>query len=65
MISIEDGDTFTIRDEATGRKRIRLCGVDSPEHGHAGYQEAKDALTALIGGKTLRCVQVGSRVSIR
>jgi endonuclease YncB( thermonuclease family) len=34
--------------------------VDSPERGHQGYQQAKDALTALIGGKAVRCVQVGS-----
>jgi endonuclease YncB( thermonuclease family) len=59
VVTIQDGDTFTIRD-AAGDFRVRLCGVDSPERGHQGYQRAKDALTALIGGKTVRCVQVGS-----
>jgi endonuclease YncB( thermonuclease family) len=59
VVTIQDGDTFTMRDTA-GDFRVRLCGVDSPERGHQGYQQAKDALTALIGGKTVRCVQVGS-----
>jgi endonuclease YncB( thermonuclease family) len=60
VVAVQDGDTFTIRDAATGAKRVRLCGVDSPERGHQDYQQAKDALTALIGGKTVRCVQVGT-----
>jgi len=59
-VTIQDGDTFTIHDAAVGNKIVRLCGVDSPERGHQGYQEAKDALTGLIGGKIVRCVQVGS-----
>jgi endonuclease YncB( thermonuclease family) len=59
-ITVQDGDTFTIHDAAAGNKIVRLCGVDSPERGHQGHQQAKDALTALIGGKTVRGVQVGS-----
>jgi endonuclease YncB( thermonuclease family) len=60
VVAIQDGDTFTIHDATTGDKRVRLCGVDSAERGHQGYQEAKNALTGLIGAKTVRCVQVGS-----
>jgi len=39
---------------------VRLCGVDSPERRQKGAREATAALTALIDGKTVRCVQVGS-----
>src|SRR5207244_1059642 len=40
---------------------VRLCGVDSPERGHPGYQRATVALTQLLHGKTVRCLQVGAR----
>ena len=55
---IVDGDTFDVR-AGSANVRVRLCGVDSPEQGHKDYSKAKDALTALIGGKAVRCVQVG------
>ncbi len=58
-IHIEDGDTFDMRGDSE-KVRIRLCGIDSPERGHAGYRPAKAALSALIGGKIVRCVQVGA-----
>jgi micrococcal nuclease len=56
---IVDGDTFDMR-TAAGPVRIRFCGIDSPEHGQAGYHSAADVLQKLIGGKTVRCVQVGA-----
>lgn len=59
VVAIEDGDTFTIYVNAE-RVKVRLCGVDSPERGAAGYGPAKDALTGLLAGKTVRCVQVGA-----
>ncbi len=38
------------------------CSVpDSPERGQKGYRAAKKALTLLIHGKTVRCVQVGGK----
>jgi endonuclease YncB( thermonuclease family) len=59
VIHVVDGDTFDI---STGllSVRIRLCGVDSPERGQAGYREATTVLQAMIGGKPVRCIQVGS-----
>jgi endonuclease YncB( thermonuclease family) len=59
-ISIQDGVTFTISDAAKGYKRVRLCGVDIPELGERAYQQAKSALAAMIDGKTINCVEVGS-----
>lgn len=57
-ISVIDGDTFRIRTEAQNRK-IRLCGIDSPERGHPGFRAATDALANMIRGKQVHCLQVG------
>lgn len=46
---IIDGDTF----ETTEKQRIRLSGVDAPEIGLCGGEEAKIALEKLILGKRL------------
>jgi endonuclease YncB( thermonuclease family) len=36
VLSVSDGDTFTIRDDDR-TVRVRLCGIDSPERGQPGY----------------------------
>jgi endonuclease YncB( thermonuclease family) len=56
---IVDGDTFDMR-TAAGVVQIRFCGINSPERGEPGYQAALDALRHMIGGKTVRCIQVGA-----
>jgi endonuclease YncB( thermonuclease family)/outer membrane protein OmpA-like peptidoglycan-associated protein len=55
---IVDGDTF---DMQVGRRlvRIRICGINSPEKGEAGYERARDFLYGRIMGRMLRCVPVG------
>ena len=66
VVSIEDGDTFTLRDpQRSGDFAIRLCGVDAPERGHAGSREAHEALRNLIFGKTVRCLQTRVQVGAR
>ena len=52
------GDTFDITLQS-GSVRIRLCGIDSPEQGEAGYLKSKAALEANIFGHEIRCVRVG------
>jgi len=42
-----DGDTINVR----GVGRIRLVGVDTPERGQPGYQEAKNFVNNLCSGK--------------
>lgn len=45
-----DGDTF----ETASRKHpVRLAGVDTPERGEPGYEDARAALERLIADKTV------------
>jgi endonuclease YncB( thermonuclease family) len=55
---VVDGDTLWLCD-STACHKVRVCGIDAPEAGEAGYHESKAALTALVTGMTVRCVQVG------
>ncbi len=41
--TIIDGDTLILEPD----EKVRLIGIDTPERGEAGYQEAKNALTNL------------------
>ena len=61
---ISDGDTLWICNDDACTK-YRLCGVDSPERGKAGYKEASTALTAITDGKTIKCVPVNSGDCLR
>jgi micrococcal nuclease len=46
---VVDGDTIDV----DGVGRIRFVGVNTPERGQAGYQEAKDFVKGLCLGKTV------------
>lgn len=54
-----DGDDIEMCEGGKCRD-IRLCGIDAPERGCPRYEEAGAALRALVEGKQVRCVQVGS-----
>ncbi|MBA2398033.1 MAG: thermonuclease family protein [Bradyrhizobium sp.] len=56
VIAVSDGDTFTM-EAGGGKVRVRICGIDAPEWGHAGYGQAAGAF--MIEGKTVHCLQVG------
>lgn len=53
------GDTFWICDQYVCTK-VRLCGAEAPEMGEPGSSEARAALQALVAGRRVRCIQVGS-----
>ena len=62
----DSGPAIHIRDGAPS-SCARMTGVPgcraawtAPKVGHRGYQKAKDALTELLRGKIVRCVQVGA-----
>lgn len=49
---IIDGDTITYIDtQGGGERRVRLYGIDTPERGEEGYQEAKEYLDKRLKGK--------------
>ena len=44
VIRVIDGDTIVI----SGDERVRLIGIDTPENGQCGFDEAKQALEKLL-----------------
>lgn len=54
VVSVEDGDTCTVLDEAGRRHRVNLYGVDAPEQGQPYWGPARDSLRQKIYGKDIR-----------
>jgi len=48
VIRVIDGDTVVI----AGDERVRLIGIDTPENGQCGFDEAKQALEKLLASGT-------------
>ncbi|MBO9681078.1 MAG: thermonuclease family protein [Flavisolibacter sp.] len=57
VVSIADGDTFTLLSNENKQIKIRLHGIDCPEKKQDFGQVAKQKLSDLIFGKTVRVVQ--------
>ena len=51
-----DGDTIDI-----GNESVRLLGINTPERGEQGYEEAKEFLGQLVLGKNVTLEFVGER----
>jgi micrococcal nuclease len=49
---IIDGDTM----ELDGNEKLRLSGIDTPEHGEPFYEDAKNYLSDLVLGQEVRVV---------
>lgn len=47
VVGIADGDTLTVLDAARNSHRIRLLGIDAPEHGQAFGERSKQSLARL------------------
>lgn len=50
-----DGDTFVV-DAGSFTEEVRMIGIDTPEIGECGYQEAQDYLRERIVGRTIEMV---------
>jgi endonuclease YncB( thermonuclease family) len=57
VIKISDGDTFHVLRDDQFTEKIRLYGIDCPERAQAFSQKAKNFLSDLIFGKTVRIVK--------
>ena len=55
---VVDGDTLWICSHSACTK-VRLCGINAPELGDPGGEEAKAALQSLVSSRVVTCVQVG------
>jgi micrococcal nuclease len=51
--NVVDGDTIDVSFNIYGVQRVRLVGIDAPEIGEEGYEEAKDFLN-----ETCMCEEV-------
>ena len=58
VIAISDGDTVKVLTNDHKQHKVRLAEIDTPEKGQPYGQKAKDALAALIFGKTVRVEEV-------
>ena len=57
VVRVADGDSFEIAGP-DGPIRVRLYGVDAPEHGKPYWSEAKKTLSDLIYGRTVELDEV-------
>ncbi len=53
VADVHDGDTFTLKNG----ERVRLLGADAPELGKCGSDEAKQKLSSLVLGKSVRITE--------
>lgn len=53
VISVSDGDTVTAKAPDGVNHRIRLVGIDAPEFDQPYGRQARDALVAQVGGRTV------------
>jgi endonuclease YncB( thermonuclease family) len=60
VVRIIDGDTFVVRYDGE-LTSVRIWGIDTPERGEPGYQEATDKLRTEIGGQRVRLAFPGKR----
>jgi len=51
--NVVDGDTVDVHFNICGIQRVRLVGIDAPEVGEEGYEEAKVFLNETCSGKRL------------
>ena len=56
---IVDGDTFWLC-QGDACRTIRVCGINAPEKGEAGFGASTAALAVLVKDATVTCVPIGS-----
>ena len=59
VVGVYDGDSLTCLDESSQQQKVRLAGIDAPEGGQPYARESRDALAALVFGRTVEVVDDG------
>jgi len=60
VVSVHDGDTCTLQDDAGSMFKVRLGWIDAPELKQTGGAEARDALAAIILGKNVDLIELAT-----
>jgi len=57
VVSVQDGDTLTVLDQARAQHRVRIAGIDAPEKAQPFGEASKAGLAQLAFGKRVaaRC----------
>jgi len=58
LIRVIDGDTIMVLVDGI-EERVRLVGIDTPEKGLCGFEEATEALELLLAASTVGLVDAG------
>lgn len=59
VVGVQDGDTLICLDETNQQQRVRLADVDAPELAQDYGKEAREAVAALVFGKTVEVSERG------
>lgn len=54
VVGVSDGDTITVLDDSKTQHKIRLQGIDAPESAQPFGAKAKQNLSSLVFGKTVK-----------
>jgi endonuclease YncB( thermonuclease family) len=57
VVGVTDGDSLTVLDEQNQQHRLRLAEIDAPERGQPWGNRSREALSALVFGKTISVQQ--------
>lgn len=57
VVGVTDGDSITVLDEQNQQHRVRLAEIDAPERGQPWGDRSRQALSALVYGKTVSVQQ--------
>ncbi len=59
VVGVYDGDTITCLDENNQQQKVRLAGIDAPESGQDFGKVSREALAALVFGRTVEVTDQG------
>ncbi len=54
VVRVIDGDTIEVLGSGNRRERVRLAGIDAPERAQPYSRHSRDALAALVAGRSVR-----------
>jgi endonuclease YncB( thermonuclease family) len=57
VVGVTDGDSLTVLDDRSQQLRVRLAEIDAPERGQPWGNRSREALSALVFGKTISVQQ--------